>query len=68
MGLTHAYRLEHLHRPLLTEKLANLWQVGYQGYYSVEHHTGRDEYTEVAIQLALVWSKLEEFRKHGVPE
>ncbi len=54
--------------PLLEEKLANLWKVGYQGYYSVEHHTGKDEYAEVAIQLALVRSKLEQFRDGGVPE
>lgn len=48
--------------PLLTEKLANLWRVGYEGYYSVEHHTGKNEYAEVAIQLALVRSTLERFR------
>ena len=40
--------------PLLEEKLANLWNAGYSGYYSVEHHSGKDEYAEVAIQLARV--------------
>jgi sugar phosphate isomerase/epimerase len=46
----------------LEEKLANLWNVGYQGYYSVEHHSGKDEYVEVAIQLARVREVLEQFR------
>lgn len=48
--------------PLLEEKLANLWNAGYSGYYSVEHHSGKDEYAEVAIQLARVRSVLERFR------
>lgn len=51
--------------PLLEEKLANLWNVGYDGYYSVEHHTAKDEYREVEIQLALVRDKLERFREAG---
>jgi sugar phosphate isomerase/epimerase len=38
----------------LEEKMKNLRDVGYQGYYSVEHHTGKDEYAEVAVQLARV--------------
>jgi len=49
----------------LTEKLKNLWDTGYQGSYSVEHHTGRDEYAEVAIQLAKVRAVLESFRTGG---
>lgn len=44
---------------LLGEKLANLWNAGYSGYYSVEHHTGRNEYSDVAIQLALLRRALE---------
>jgi hypothetical protein len=32
----------------------NLRDAGHQGYYSVEHHTGKDEYAEVATQLARV--------------
>ncbi len=52
--------------PLLEEKLANLWRVGYEGYYSVEHHTGKDEYREVDIQLALVRNQLERFRDYGL--
>ncbi len=51
--------------PELHEKLANLWDIGYEGYYSVEHHTGQNEYKEVAIQLAIVRHKLKEFRDHG---
>ena len=51
--------------PELHEKLANLWEVGYDGYYSVEHHTGRNEYKEVAVQLAMVRHKLMEFRDKG---
>ncbi|HEX2184307.1 MAG TPA: TIM barrel protein [Chloroflexota bacterium] len=38
----------------LEERMANLRDAGYQGYYSVEHHKGRDEYGEVAVQLARV--------------
>ena len=53
--------------PLLVEKLANLWKAGYQGYYSVEHHSGENEYAEVGIQLAAVRGVLEQFRDRGVP-
>jgi sugar phosphate isomerase/epimerase len=53
--------------PLLEEKLANLWNVGYDGYYSVEHHTAKNEYAEVAIQLGMVRRVLERYRDEGVP-
>jgi hypothetical protein len=53
--------------PLLVEKLANLWKAGYQGYYSVEHHSGENEYAEVGIQLAAVRRVLEQFRDGEVP-
>jgi len=46
----------------LEEKLANLWNAGYSGYYSVEHHSAQNEYAEVAIQLAKVRDVLERFR------
>jgi sugar phosphate isomerase/epimerase len=36
----------------LEERLSMLAQAGYQGYWGVEHHTGVNEYSEVAIQLA----------------
>ncbi len=38
----------------LAEKVAILSEAGYQGYWSVEHHSGVDEYGEVAIQVAMV--------------
>ena len=46
----------------LEEKLANLWNVGYSGYYSVEHHSAKNEYRNVAIQLAKVRAVLERLR------
>ena len=46
----------------LEEKMANLRDAGYRGYYSVEHHTGRDEYAEVAVQLAKVRAVLDRWR------
>lgn len=49
--------------PRLEEKLAILWNAGYSGYYSIEHHSGSDEYPEVAVQLARVRSVLERFRR-----
>ena len=52
--------------PLLEEKLSNLWNAGYEGYYSVEHHSAKDEYREVEIQLALVRNQLERFRDYGM--
>ncbi len=38
----------------LAEKMAILRAAGYQGYWSVEHHSGVNEYAEVAIQVAMV--------------
>jgi len=38
----------------LVQKLNDLRNGGYQGYYSVEHHSGKNEYEMVAIQLAKV--------------
>ncbi|HUW61479.1 MAG TPA: TIM barrel protein [Candidatus Bathyarchaeia archaeon] len=46
----------------LVEKMTNLRDGGYQGYYSVEHHSGKDEYAEVAIQLAKVRAVLQTWR------
>jgi hypothetical protein len=54
--------------PLLVKKLANLWRAGYAGYYSVEHHSGENEYAEVGIQLQAVRQVPEQFRDKGVPE
>ncbi len=46
----------------LIEKMNNLRDGGYQGYYSVEHHSGRNEYAEVAVQLSKVRAVLESWR------
>ena len=46
----------------LEEKMANLRDAGYEGYYSVEHHSAKHEYSEVAIQLAKVRGVLERWR------
>lgn len=40
--------------PRYEEKIRILMEAEYQGYWSVEHHSGRNEYTEVAWQLACV--------------
>ena len=46
----------------LDEKLNNLRAVGYDGYYSVEHHTGQNEYAEVEVQIARVRAVLARWR------
>jgi sugar phosphate isomerase/epimerase len=38
----------------LEAKMASLRDAGYQGYYSAEHHSARDEYAEVAVQVAKI--------------
>lgn len=43
----------------LEESMSMLRAAGYQGYWSVEHHSGSREYTEVAIQLDSVRRLLE---------
>ncbi len=42
--------------------MKNLRDAGYQGYYSVEHHSAKDEYSEVAIQIVNVRRVLERWR------
>ena len=49
----------------LVEKMNNLRNAGYQGYYSVEHHSAKAEYAEVAIQLAKVRAVLQSWRTGG---
>lgn len=49
--------------PQLEEKMRNLRDVGYPGYYSVEHHSAKDEYSEVGIQLARVRDVLQKWRQ-----
>jgi sugar phosphate isomerase/epimerase len=51
--------------PLLEEKMRNLRDAGYQGSYSVEHHSAADEYSEVAVQLARVRDVLQKWRAAG---
>jgi len=46
----------------LEEKLATLRDAGYAGYYSVEHHSAKNEYAEVAIQIARVRDLLDRWR------
>ncbi len=46
----------------LEEKMKNLRDVGYQGSYSVEYHTGKNEYAEVAIQLDRVRAVFDRWR------
>ena len=46
----------------LEEKLKTLWDAGYQGYYSIEHHTAKNEYSEVAVQLAKVRNVLDRLK------
>ena len=46
----------------LAAKMAMLRDAGYQGYWGVEHHTGQNEYTEVAVQVAMVRDVLDRWR------
>lgn len=38
----------------LEESLSTLHNEGYQGYYSAEHHSGKNEYSEVGVQVARI--------------
>lgn len=38
----------------LEKSLTMLRDSGYKGYYSIEHHSGKNEYTKVEVQVALV--------------
>ncbi len=40
------------------ESLTMLHNAGYTGFYSIEHHSGKNEYTETAIQLERVRDQL----------
>jgi sugar phosphate isomerase/epimerase len=46
----------------LLESMTMLRDAGYRGCWSVEHHTGQNEYTEVAVQLARVRDVLDRWR------
>lgn len=49
----------------LAESMTLLRDTGYDGCWSVEHHTGENEYTEVAIQVAKVRDVLDRWRTEG---
>lgn len=49
----------------LVEKMTNLRNAGYQGYYSVEHYGGKEEYAEVSVQLAKIRAVLQSWRAGG---
>ena len=53
--------------PLL-EKMLNLKEANYQGYYSVEQHSGQNEYNLVAAQLAKVTAILTDWNRGGSGE
>jgi len=40
-------------------KMTNLRDAGYQGYYSAEHHSAKDEYAEVGVQLSKIKAVLQ---------
>jgi sugar phosphate isomerase/epimerase len=48
--------------PNLQKRLSVLSDVDYAGYYSVEHHSGKNEYNMVEIQLGKVKAALRELR------
>ena len=53
--------------PLL-EKMTNLRDANYPGYYSIEQHSGRNEYNLVAVQLAKVTAILTSWNRGGTGE
>jgi hypothetical protein len=52
----------------LAERMNNPRNAGYQGYYSGEHHSGRDEYARAAAHLAKVRAVLENRRTGATGE
>jgi sugar phosphate isomerase/epimerase len=42
----------------LEQKMSSLRDAGYKGYWGVEHHSGKNEYQETALQLAKVRDQL----------
>lgn len=49
----------------LVESMTLLRDAGYDGYWGVEHHTGKNEYTEVAVQVIRVRDVLDWWRLEG---
>jgi sugar phosphate isomerase/epimerase len=60
--VSHTHIAWYLCEGPLLDKLGNLWRVGYNGYYSVEHHSATDEYEEIGIQIAKVRDALNKLR------
>ena len=52
----------------LEETMTMLRDAGYEGSWSVEHHTGENEYAEVAVQLDRVRAVLDKWRIEGADE
>ena len=52
----------------LTEKMNILRDAGYPGYYSIEHHSGQNEYALVGVQLDLVKAVLTSWNMGGKGE
>lgn len=50
----HTHLDARITRTCLQERVQILAEAGYQGYWGVEHHSGQNEYVEVAWQLAEV--------------
>lgn len=50
----HTHVDAQITRTCLDEKLALLTEAGYTGCWGIEHHSARNEYAEIAAQLALV--------------
>lgn len=58
----HTHVDARITRTCLEEKMRLLRDAGYQGYWGVEHHSGVNEYAEVAWQLAEVQRVLGKWR------
>lgn len=58
----HTHLAWHVTEGPLQAKMEMLRAAGYTGCWGVEHHTGRNEYTEVAVQLARVRDVLDHWR------
>lgn len=61
----------HVHAgsiPYAKEIIRKLAKSGYQGTYSVEHHSGHHEFTRVEWQLGAIRSIIEELKEEGIDE
>lgn len=59
----HTHCAYYLCEGPLMEKLALLVDAGYEGYFSIEHHSGQFEYAEVAYQVNKVRDALVKLNK-----